>query len=126
MKRIISFLLLVSLAYQCLGSMGVFVWFESNRSYIAKELCENRARPQMHCNGQCVLMKKLKALEEKSSDKSLPQNAKHETFLCVMQEWLVMPESISIQLVNKYVAYYKAYYSFIHFKNNFRPPRFNA
>src|SRR5690606_6725847 len=106
--------------------MGVFVWFESNRSYIAKELCENRARRQMHCNGQCVLMIKLKALEEMSSDKSLSQNAKHETFLCVMQEWLVMPEIISIHLVNKYVAYYKAYYSFIHFKNNFRPPRFNA
>ena len=126
MKRIISFLLLVSLAYQCLGSMGVFVWFESNRSYIAKELCENRARPQMHCNGQCVLMKKLKALEEKSSDKSLPQNVKYETFLCVMQDWLVMPESLSIRLENKYIAYYNAYYSFIHFKNNFRPPRLNA
>lgn len=126
MKRVISFLLLVSLAYQCLGSMGVFVWFESNRSYIAKELCENRARPQMHCNGQCVLMKKLKALEEKSSDKSLPQNLKYDTFLCVMQDWLVMPKSLSILLERNYVAYYNTYYSFIHLKNNFRPPRFNA
>jgi len=126
LKRIIAFLLLITLAYQCLGSMGVFVWFESNRSYIAKELCENRARPQMHCNGQCVLMKKLKALEEKSSDKSLPQNLKNETFLCVMQDWLIMPESLSIRLEHNYVAYYNTYYSFRHLKNNFRPPRFNA
>lgn len=27
--------------------------------------CVNKARPQLHCNGQCQLMKKLKALEEK-------------------------------------------------------------
>ncbi|TYR31701.1 hypothetical protein FXV77_20885 [Sphingobacterium phlebotomi] len=71
-------------------------------------------------------MKKLKALEEKSSEKNLPQHVKYETFLCVIQDWLAMPEGISIPLENKYITYYNAYYSFIHYKNNFRPPRFNA
>ncbi|SJN16671.1 hypothetical protein FM107_00605 [Sphingobacterium sp. JB170] len=80
----------------------------------------------MHCNGQCVLMKKLKALDEKSSDKSLPQNVKYETFICLIQDWFVMPKSISVRLENNYVAHYNAYYSFIHLKNNFRPPRFQA
>lgn len=36
-----------------------------NRSYIAKELCENRSRPELNCNGKCVLKKKLQAAEEK-------------------------------------------------------------
>ncbi|QIH34785.1 hypothetical protein K2F45_20275 [Sphingobacterium siyangense] len=126
MKKIVSFLLLIVLAYQCLGSMGVFVWFESNRSFIAANLCENRARPEMHCNGQCVLMKKLKALDEKSSEKDLPQNVKYETFICLMQDFIIMPEQMSICVKNTYVTYYNAYYSFIHFKNNFRPPRFKA
>jgi len=126
LKKIISFLLLIVLAFQCLGSMGVFVWFESNRSFIAANLCENRARPEMHCNGQCVLMKKLKALDEKSSDKSLPQNVKYETFICLIQDQLTIPEQILIRAEHKYITYYSAYYSFIHFKNNFRPPRFQV
>lgn len=80
----------------------------------------------MHCNGQCVLMKKLKALDEKSSEKDLPQNVKYETFICLMQDFIIMPEQMSICVKNTYVTYYNAYYSFIHFKNNFRPPRFKA
>lgn len=43
----------------------VYVGFEMNRSYIAKELCENRNRPELHCNGKCFLKKKLQAAEEK-------------------------------------------------------------
>ena len=64
MKKLLSILLLLSLAYQCLGCLGVFAWYTANRQWIAAELCENRDQPQLHCNGQCVLMKKLKTLED--------------------------------------------------------------
>ncbi len=37
--------------------------------YIAK--CINKDRPQLHCNGQCVLMKKIEEKEEKDAKKSL-------------------------------------------------------
>jgi hypothetical protein len=43
-----------------------------NYDYIAKELCENKAKPEMHCNGKCHLMKELaKAAENEkpASDK---------------------------------------------------------
>ena len=43
----------------------VYAAFEVNQNYIATTLCENKARPWMHCNGQCYLMKKIKATEEK-------------------------------------------------------------
>ncbi|MFD1770105.1 hypothetical protein [Sphingobacterium suaedae] len=71
-------------------------------------------------------MKKLKALDEKSSEKSLPQNVKYETFICLLLDFIVMPEQTSICVKNTYVTYYNDYYSFIHFKNNFRPPRFQV
>lgn len=36
-----------------------------NYDYIAKVLCENKAKPELHCNGKCHLMKELaKAAEE--------------------------------------------------------------
>lgn len=40
-----------------------------NYDYIATELCENKARPEMHCNGKCHLMKELaKASENEKQD----------------------------------------------------------
>ncbi len=54
----------------CLLSVGlssVFVWagFEINKEYISTSLCVNRNRPELHCNGRCYLMRKLKQAEEK-------------------------------------------------------------
>ena len=37
-----------------------FVDYAINKDYIAKNLCENRAKPKLHCNGKCHLMKQLK------------------------------------------------------------------
>lgn len=48
-----------------LSGIFVFAGFEMNQNYIAKELCVNKDKPQMHCNGKCYLMKKLKQAEEK-------------------------------------------------------------
>ena len=34
--------------------------FYANQDYIAKNLCENRGNPKMHCCGRCMLRKRLK------------------------------------------------------------------
>ncbi|MFV5695987.1 hypothetical protein ACM55G_11180 [Flavobacterium sp. LB3P122] len=48
-----------------------------NYEYISKVLCVNKAKPVMHCNGRCHLMKELaKAQEEKQT----PSNKKNTTF----------------------------------------------
>lgn len=33
--------------------------FYANQDYIAKNLCENRGNPKMHCCGRCILRKRL-------------------------------------------------------------------
>jgi hypothetical protein len=40
--------------------------YEFNKEYISKNLCINKKRPKLHCNGKCQLMKKL-AEEEKQN-----------------------------------------------------------
>jgi len=40
--------------------------YEINKEYISKNLCINKKRPKLHCNGKCQLMKKL-AEEEKQN-----------------------------------------------------------
>jgi hypothetical protein len=41
------------------------------QGYIAKNLCENRYRPMLHCDGKCVLAKKLK--QEQKDDQQSPE-----------------------------------------------------
>jgi len=36
-----------------------------NKNYIAKNLCENRSKPKMNCNGKCHLKKQLQKEEKK-------------------------------------------------------------
>jgi len=33
--------------------------YYANKDFIAKNLCENKDKPQMHCDGKCCLKKKL-------------------------------------------------------------------
>lgn len=61
----LSILLLFSLLTANCSNFLVYLGFEANQNYIAKELCINRDKPQLHCNGKCYLMNKLKQAQEK-------------------------------------------------------------
>lgn len=63
--RLIAILLLFCSFAMNLSGLFVFAGFELNKDFIAKELCVNKDKPQLHCNGKCYLMKKLKQAEEK-------------------------------------------------------------
>jgi hypothetical protein len=43
----------------------IFLHFELRQDYIARYLCENRHRPELHCDGQCYLAKRLQATQER-------------------------------------------------------------
>jgi hypothetical protein len=42
----------------------LYLDFEIRRDYIVANLCENRDRPIMNCNGKCYLAKRIAALDE--------------------------------------------------------------
>lgn len=46
----------------------VWVWFKANQTFIAKELCINRDRPELSCNGKCFLMTKMKEVHRQGHD----------------------------------------------------------
>lgn len=65
MKKMLLYFLTVSLLVQAGWGYIVIGAFYANKDYIAKYLCENRDKPQLHCNGNCVLMKKIRKAQEK-------------------------------------------------------------
>lgn len=96
----------------------VVLAFNINRDYIAKNLCENRYRPKMHCNGNCVLMKKLK---EKEKEEQNQPAAKTEISIIVLssktyfantltpvhvQTKTEYPESLLVKTVDRSFAFF--------------------
>lgn len=52
-------MLLLAFALQTFNRVIMMFDYQINTQSYAKD-CINKARPQLHCNGQCKLMKKLK------------------------------------------------------------------
>lgn len=48
--------------------------YYANKDFFATVLCINKEKPEMKCNGQCILMQKLKkAVHEESSSAPVPK-----------------------------------------------------
>ena len=73
MKCVLVPILLLLMTIQTFSKWVVVIDYNLNRNYIAKNLCVNRARPKMHCNGKCQMMKKL-AEEEKQNSSNNSNN----------------------------------------------------
>ncbi|MNS24589.1 hypothetical protein D3C72_564420 [compost metagenome] len=68
MKKGILCLLFLATLLQAFSKVVIYIDFKLNENYIAQTLCENKARPQLHCNGKCQLSKQLKKDEENSKE----------------------------------------------------------
>lgn len=59
LKRLFSTLLLAAILLQMSSTVAVVVSFKINQDYIATYLCVNRNKPELQCNGKCVLMQRM-------------------------------------------------------------------
>jgi hypothetical protein len=120
-RKILAFILLLALTAQCLGTLGVLTWFGVNRSYIANILCENKDKPEMHCNGQCVLMKKLKKLDDSRKSDREVHISKTEVIMAV-PGMLVLSEPEPTILFDAFRPYCSQY-NYLYTQNLFLPPK---
>ncbi|OKS85582.1 hypothetical protein [Mucilaginibacter polytrichastri] len=76
-NRFICIILLWGLFSAQFSQYFIVAGFDLNQKYIAAQLCVNKSRPWMHCNGHCYLMKKLKqaADKEKSAERENQKNS---------------------------------------------------
>ncbi|MEX2592430.1 MAG: hypothetical protein WD426_06620 [Anditalea sp.] len=63
-KQIGLLLLATSMLFKAFLAPAVYIDFKLNQDYIVKVLCINREKPQLECNGQCILMQKMKKAQE--------------------------------------------------------------
>ena len=68
-KNYIALLLLMLISVKTILVPVVYLDFELRKDYIIQNLCENRFKPQLKCNGQCYLAKKLHKIAEDNATK---------------------------------------------------------
>ena len=96
-KRVIAYLLLTLISFKILIGPLVYLDFELRKEFIIKNLCENRFKPQLHCDGKCYLAKQLhKVAEDNAANEAQKQG---ENIKKVLEE--VFDDSTS-ELTNYY------------------------
>jgi hypothetical protein len=92
-RYISAILLLCAFAVQSFNGVFILISYYANTASYSKD-CVNKFRPQMHCEGKCVMMKKMIDAEKKDQQSSLPKiEIKNDVFTSddVTSVTLVMP-----------------------------------
>ena len=99
-----------------------------NYDYIAKVLCENKAKPALKCNGKCHLMKELANQAEKDTPVQNNKKVSISEF-----EVLFFQEIVSLQFTKVFIHdtsinldHYSNQYYHLNSSNVFHPPIFST
>ena len=113
MRSFIAFLLLFAILLPTLSPWGTVAYFNINRNYIARVLCENRDRPQLNCNGKCYLAKKLKQQQEKKDKETTEQvsNIPVAHLFCLSASHFLFVPDCFIQKARSVFGYLVSVYS---------------
>lgn len=118
-RKVISFILILALGFQCLAKLGLITFYQLNKDYISRELCENRNKPKMRCEGKCFLKKNLdRADKAEQQSKEMIKQVEFPVFIQPVRSENCIP---SITLSDTYTEA-PALYEYIHSARLFHPP----
>lgn len=67
MRKFTAILLAYLFLFQSAGKLIVIINYSINKVYISTNLCENKAKPALKCNGKCHLRKQLQKEDKKEN-----------------------------------------------------------
>ncbi len=70
LHTIIAFVVISAFVMQALGKFIIYTNYIINKEYIANNLCVNKSKPILKCNGKCHLAKQLKKQDQKENKSS--------------------------------------------------------
>lgn len=73
-KKILIYLIITCTVSNGFMQLVIYSGYQMNKEYITSVFCINKAHPELHCDGQCFLAKKLKDLDGKN--KQVQENLK--------------------------------------------------
>jgi len=103
-----------------------FVDYAVNKEYITKNLCENRNKPKLNCNGKCHLMKQLKkAGADTPTDGNTTKGSSNQEENCFHITSLFVFDAaiLTSQSNNSYIRTFKSTLPSNYLKDIFHPPQ---
>lgn len=124
-KKCIIWLFLLAVFTANFSGLFVYIGFELNKEYITSNLCVNRNKPWMNCNGKCYLMKKVKEAEKEENNRDARDSLRQLSisfYQHIYAPFLNREESMQ----DRKIAYpgYSYHYSSQYVNSIFRPPKF--
>jgi hypothetical protein len=111
----------VCLLLQTFSQVIIVAEYYARKDYIAKTLCENRNKPQLHCEGKCCLKKKLAKEGKEQAPNSGNQKSEQTVNLIGPEAKIEIVFSQHIPPAKKYFSYNELKtYSYHH--SVFHPP----
>lgn len=102
----------------------VYLQYSINKDFIAANLCENVAKPQLQCEGKCHLKKQV----EKNTDTPNPSGEKSSGKVISIDCFLESDDSLS-QICcfsqGEFYSYYYNLYTHLHSSLIFHPPLYS-
>ncbi|MCR5863242.1 hypothetical protein LRS05_14425 [Flavobacterium sp. J372] len=93
-----------------------------NYDYIAAELCENKAKPEMHCNGKCHLKKELAKASDSEKPLSQKKSQASETEVLFFQDTVSFNPQTKVSIITSNIFIYTNLYSYQEGYSHFHPP----
>jgi hypothetical protein len=100
--RAVSIVLLFGIFFQTISKLAYIVSYSVNKNYIAKNLCENRGKPKMNCNGKCHLKKQLERAEKNESQGKADSKEKWENLYCTSFHSFFFPKGNLVPCIFNY------------------------
>ena len=122
-KKLTAICLLIALIGSGFSQVAVYAGFQLNQDYIAKNLCVNRNRPEMHCNGRCYLMSKLKQVNEKEKKQAARDNLNRMETSFLQRACTISFKAPVTALVVTNFPHYQYTYCSQYITTVFRPPK---
>ena len=100
-KQLTAFLLLTAFMVQTFRGIVVIADYYTNTGAFAKN-CVNKARPKMHCNGKCQMMKKLRE-EEKQEQKKQENRYENKTEVLSSKSFFLAIVAFPAEIITEHI-----------------------
>jgi hypothetical protein len=104
---------------QSASKLLIIADYSLHKEFIAKNLCENKAKPMMHCNGKCHLRKALQKEEKKNNEENSLKEKFEVQFFSQTNKIIFSASSSEIKKGN---TAYSSGVSVSHLNRVFHPP----
>nr|WP_295870068.1 hypothetical protein [uncultured Chitinophaga sp.] len=96
MKYFLIICISLGLLLQTFSKSLIVLQFRMQQSFIAQVLCENRNKPEMHCNGKCYLKKELDRDASQDKNNSSNKERYEVMFVNALPERLTAPSAAPV------------------------------